>query len=262
VLLLQTAEREVTALPFFFVFLPLFLLRFPFFLFLSICFSPPVPLPVSVSSLSLSSHSPSPLFQTSPSSFLPLSIVSFISFFFSSQFLLFLSSCAGVDSSIYRAKGSGGVLIAALSLCMGSRAFLPCHGAGLGGQWAWFAGTASLASNYERACILTKYVGRERGWKNYIGKKQKFHSSPAARLGEEGGTVLLKTKPFCSLSFFYMKRRRFGQNAPFQLNIAPTCQLPNQSLIYPLFIYVLKCNFDFKNQFNCIPTNFNRCPYS
>jgi hypothetical protein len=36
--------------------------------------------------------------------------------------------------------------------------------------------------------------------------------------------------------FFNMKRRRFGQNAPFHLNMAPTCPLPNQSLIYPLFI--------------------------
>jgi hypothetical protein len=36
--------------------------------------------------------------------------------------------------------------------------------------------------------------------------------------------------------FFNMKRRRFGQNTPFHLNIAPTHQLPNQSLIYPLFI--------------------------
>jgi hypothetical protein len=36
--------------------------------------------------------------------------------------------------------------------------------------------------------------------------------------------------------FFKMKRRRFGQNAPVHLNMAPACPLPNQSLIYPLFI--------------------------
>jgi hypothetical protein len=35
-----------------------------------------------------------------------------------------------------------------------------------------------------------------------------------------------------------MKRHRFGQNAPFHLNMAPTCQLPNQSLIYLLFISI------------------------
>ena len=149
-------------------------------------------------------------------SFLSLSAPLFSLFFFS-QFLLFLSSYAGVDSSIYRAKGSGGVPNAALSLCMGSRAFLPCHSTGLGGQWACFTGTASLASHYEGACVLTEHVGRERGKKNYIGKKQKFHSSPAARLREEeGGTVSLKTTPFCSLCFFFTwnnvvldKTRRF-----------------------------------------------------
>jgi hypothetical protein len=35
-----------------------------------------------------------------------------------------------------------------------------------------------------------------------------------------------------------MKRRRFGQNAPFHLNMAPTRQLPNQSVIYLLFISI------------------------
>jgi len=35
-----------------------------------------------------------------------------------------------------------------------------------------------------------------------------------------------------------MKWRCFGQNAPFHLNIAPTRQLPNQSLIYLLFISI------------------------
>ena len=44
--------------------------------------------------------------------------------------------------------------------------------------------------------------------------------------------------------------------------MAPTRQLPNQSPIYPLSAQVLKCNFDFKNQFNYIPANFNRRPYS
>jgi hypothetical protein len=53
--------------------------------------------------------------------------------------------------------------------------------------------------------------------------KQTFLSSPAARPGEEGGgTMSLKTTPFCSPFFFFnMKRRRFGQNAPFHLNMAP-----------------------------------------
>jgi hypothetical protein len=67
---------------------------------------------------------------------------------------------------------------------MGSGAFLPCHGAGLGGQWVWGSG----ALGFGTAC-------------------------PGE---EEGGTVSLKTTLFCS--FFYRKRRRFGQNALFHLN--------------------------------------------
>jgi hypothetical protein len=35
-----------------------------------------------------------------------------------------------------------------------------------------------------------------------------------------------------------MKRRRFGQNVSFHLNMAQTRQLPNQSLIYLLFISI------------------------
>ena len=60
-------------------------------------------------------------------------------------------------------------------------------------------------------------------WREREAKKSKtFLSSPAARSGEEErGTVSFKTTPFWyySLSFFFnMKRRRFGQNAPFHLN--------------------------------------------
>jgi hypothetical protein len=52
-----------------------------------------------------------------------------------------------------------------------------------------------------------------------------------------------------------MKRRRFGQNAPFHLKEkgGKMCQSPNQSLICDLFNQVLICNFDFKKQCNCIP---------
>jgi hypothetical protein len=76
-----------------------------------------------------------------------------------------------------------------------------------------------------------KHATRERQ-EELKRKKQKFHSSPAARpREEERGTVSLKTTLFCSFFFLKsMKRRRFGQNAPFHLNMAPTCQLPNQSL--------------------------------
>jgi hypothetical protein len=48
-------------------------------------------------------------------------------------------------------------------------------------------------------------------------EKTKVISSPAARPGEEGGTLSLKKTLFCSF-FFNMKRCRFGQNASFHLN--------------------------------------------
>ena len=65
-----------------------------------------------------------PLFQTDLLSFISLSSVCFL--FLSSCFSFFPPSCAGVESSIYRANGSGGVPVAVLLLRMGSRAFLPC----------------------------------------------------------------------------------------------------------------------------------------
>jgi len=84
--------------------------------------------------------------------------------------------------------------------------------------------------------VLVEHAAGERQEELKKKKKQKFLSSPAARPGEEeGGTVSLKTTPFCSF-FFNMKRRRFRQNTPFHLNMAPTRQLPNQSLIYLLLI--------------------------
>jgi len=82
-----------------------------------------------------------PLFQTDLLSFISLSSVCFL--FLSSCFSFFPPSCAGVESSIYRANGSGGVPVAVLLLRMGSRAFLPCQDAGLVGQWAWLVGRGS-----------------------------------------------------------------------------------------------------------------------
>jgi hypothetical protein len=73
-------------------------------------------------------------------------------------------------------------------------------------------------------------------------KKQKFLSSPAARLGEEGGgTVSLKTTLFCSF-FFNMKQRRFIQNALFHLNKIWRQQINFQ--ISPQFIL---CSFKSSN---------------
>jgi hypothetical protein len=68
---------------------------------------------------------------------------------------------------------------------------------------------------------------------------QQFLSSPAARPGEEErGTVSPKRHCFAFFFLKSMKRRRFGQNVSFHLNMAPTRQLPNQSLIYLLFISI------------------------
>jgi hypothetical protein len=146
VLLFQTVEREVTALPLSSVFSPLLLLCFPFFLFFSVCFffhlpflflfqsrpshfSLTVPLPCfKLPRLLFFFSLSSPLFSF-------LSVFSSLFFFFSPSFFFMLAL-----SGIYRAKGSGGVPIAALSLCMGSGVFLPCHDAGLSGQWVWIVG--------------------------------------------------------------------------------------------------------------------------
>jgi len=159
------------------------------------------------------SQTPSPV--SNRSSFLSFFLFHLLPFTFL-LFLLFSPSCVGVESSIYRANGSGGVPIAVLLLRMGSRAFLPCHGAGLVGQWAWLAGRGSPdCSSWEGVGHSTR-GGREA--ERIKEEKIKVISSPTACPGEEeGGIVSLKTTLFCSL-FFNMKRRRFGQNASFHLN--------------------------------------------
>jgi len=88
---------------------------------------------------------------------------------------------------------------------MGSRALLLCHGAGLVGQWAWLAGCGSPCFSSRGGVglrVLVEHAAGERQEELKKKKKQKFLSSPAARPGEEeGGTVSLKTTPFCSFFF-------------------------------------------------------------
>jgi hypothetical protein len=78
--------------------------------------------------------------------------------------------------------------------------------------------------------------------------------------------VLFKMSPFWNLFFheYWMKQLCFEQNALFHFkeNDAKTCQFPNQSLIFDLFNQDFNCNFDFKNQFNCIPVKFKCQPWS
>jgi len=110
--------------------------RFSFFSFIVKCF------PFCTPCSPVYFFSNPPMFQTRLLSSLSLSLSLSLSaafLFFSSHFLFvpflfFVLLLSGVESSIYRAKGSEGVPIAALSLCMGSGAFLPCHDAELGGQ--------------------------------------------------------------------------------------------------------------------------------
>jgi hypothetical protein len=81
-------------------------------------------------------------------------------------------------------------------------------------------------------------------------KKQKFLSSPAARPGEEeGGTVSLKTTPFCYIFFqhetasFWTKR---AVSFKYGANTSTSKSVLNLSFVH----------------FNCILANFNRRPYS
>jgi len=89
-------------------------------------------------------------------------------------FFIFLLHYASLESNIYRAKGSGGVLIAALSLRMGSGAFLPC-GAGRGDQRAPLAWHGLWVSHYEGALgfgCLAEHAGRERERQEELKKKK------------------------------------------------------------------------------------------
>jgi len=86
-------------------------------------------------------------------------------------------------------------------------------------------------------------------------KQNFFFLLPRCMFGgkEERGTVPFKTKPFSPFCFFLikcMKRRRFGENAPFHLNVAPE-----------------RANFQISPQssfvhFNYIPAKFSPRPYS
>jgi len=77
---------------------------------------------------------------------------------------------------------------------------LPCHSAGLAGQWVGLAGRGSLVFFIMRVHGGSVLAGmrEERDAAKLKKKKPKpFLSSPAARPGEEErGTVSFKTTPF------------------------------------------------------------------
>ena len=192
-------------------------LFFFFFGFLSPCFPffrfSLLPLPF----LSLS------VFFRSP----PLSSVLLVFFsprLFSSPFLYFGSSLfrfvlfSAFLGSIYRAKG---VAFFSWGAAGWSAIGRDCQGSAplgfLAGAWS--------------ASVFGRWAPGERGTGKKFKQKPLFPFFPAAMFGgeEERGTVSFKTTPFCSFSFFFlfffecMKRRRFGENAPFHLNVAPEC---------------------------------------
>jgi hypothetical protein len=66
-------------------------------------------------------------------------------------------------------------------------------------------------------------VGSRREWPAKIQKKQPFFpSSPLRDRGKKMNSVV-QNDTVSALFFFFecMKRRRFGENAPFHLNVAP-----------------------------------------
>jgi hypothetical protein len=97
-------------------------------------------------------------------------------------------------------------------------------------------------------------VGSRREWPAKIQKKATFlPSSPLRDRWKkmnsvvQNDTVLLF--PFFFFFFECMKRRRFGENAPFHLNVAPKrakIQISPQSSFFV---------------FNCIPAEFEPRPY-
>jgi hypothetical protein len=93
-------------------------------------------------------------------------------------------------------------------LRIGNKALLPCHGTGLVGQWAWLAGRVAGRSKKEKTKAFIFPCCTSRGRRRTL--------------------------------FFNMKRRRFGQNAPFHLNKTRRQNASNfKSLLnYLLFISI------------------------
>ena len=120
------------------------------------------------------------------------------------------------------------------------------HGAGQHrsvGQWVQlarrgFPGFSSSKSVGLR--VLAKHAGRERQ-EELKRKKQKLFFFPCCTSrGRKKRNSVVQNNTVLSFSFsfffFYMKRCRFGQNAPFHLNMAPEYLFPNQpSIIFCSF---------------------------
>jgi len=104
------------------------------------------------------------------------------------------------------------------------------------------------------ASVFGRWAPGERG-PGKIQTKAPFSFFPAAMFGGEKKEEQCPSKRHRSALFFFflikcMKRRRFGENAPFHLNVAPA-----------------RANFQISPQssfvhFNCIPAKISSCPYS
>jgi hypothetical protein len=93
-----------------------------------------------------------------------------------------------------------------------------------------------------------------------VGKKNFLLPLPRTSKGRRRLIVPFKTAPFGSLFFFV--NSAWNGTVSFKRKIGQTCQSSHWSLICDLFNRVLNCNFDCKNQFNCIPAKFNCQPWS
>jgi len=158
-------------------------------------------------------HSPSLLYGFPGFSFFFWSIFlssvrSFLSFRFlflcqfSLPFCIFLFLVCWCWGGIYRAKRSGCVPIATLWQRMGSRALLPCHSAGLAGQWAWLARRGALDFSSSRCLGFRVFCKAHCSQELMKKEEEKCLPSLAAHPGEgERRTVSLKTTLFCFFFF-------------------------------------------------------------
>jgi len=169
-------------------------------------------------------------------------------FVFSLRFPFFVPPLSvGNECGIYKAKGSGGRPYCHPIAVRGERRqpALPRRRArqptGVGLQ-----STSLLIFHHEgmRGALgfRQKHAGKER--QEEFKRKKKVFILPLLHIQRKKKKEQCRSKRHCFAPFLFlfflksMKRRDFGQNVLFYLNMAPTCQLPNQSLIYLLFISI------------------------
>jgi len=126
------------------------------------------------------------------------------------------------------------------SSAWGAGLYCPATAPGwLANGWGWQGAAPLVFFHHEGAWGVSfgRHVAWERGQ-----KKTKLFFLPLLHVQgeEERGTVSFKTTLFWFFFFFNMKRRRFGQNAPFHLNKTRRQNASNfkSALNYLLFISI------------------------